>query len=77
MLGNWELYYMKTYGILPRIDREGDFPVSRDWKHVDCKAIGCEFNTNESCLIPSRAKLNEEGKCEGFSIKLVKKVDGD
>jgi hypothetical protein len=43
--------------------------LSRDWADIDCKASSCKNNRDGSCLIPSKAELNEEGKCKGFSTK--------
>ncbi len=68
----------KIGGLMPRRSRDYDYPLSRDWKHIDCKAVGCKYNYNESCSVPSRANLNEEAKCSGFEAKeLNKKIDGD
>jgi hypothetical protein len=63
-------------GFMPR--RPHGFPVSRDWADVDCKATGCRFNQCEKCIVPSRCKINNEGRCEGFEAPLLNlKVDGD
>ena len=43
------------------------FPnLSRDWKDIDCNATSCLFNKNKKCIVPSRAEINEEGRCSGF-----------
>ena len=42
------------------------YPVSRDWETIDCKATSCIYNMAEKCTVPSLAKINEDGKCEGF-----------
>ncbi len=65
-------------GLMPRSRRPYGFPVSRDWEDIDCKAVGCRFNFNEKCGVPSRAKFDETAKCAGFEMKpLPKKLDGD
>jgi len=43
-----------------------DYPyMSRDWEDLDCKA-SCVYQRCNKCTIPSRAKINDEGRCEGF-----------
>lgn len=66
----------EIHGLMPR--RPHGYPVSRDWAHVDCKATGCRFNQSEKCIVPSRCKINNEGRCEGFEAPPFNpKVDGD
>lgn len=69
----------QAHGLMPRERRPYGFPVSRDWADVDCKATGCRFNRNENCMVPSRCKINTEGRCEGFETPPVQvsKPDGD
>jgi hypothetical protein len=68
--------FMKTQGLMPR--RPHGFPVSRDWADIDCKATGCMYNRNEKCMVPSRCKINTEGRCDGFEAPPPKeKIDGD
>lgn len=45
---------------------ESDFPVSRDWEDLDCLAVGCMFNRNSKCGVPSIAKFGVDGRCIGF-----------
>jgi hypothetical protein len=57
-----------------------DFPVSRDWEDIDCKAVGCRYNLREKCMVPSRCKISDDGRCTGFEVKPMetnKKPDGD
>jgi len=52
--------------------------ISRDHLDVDCKAVGCQFNRGEKCMVPSRYKIGADGRCEGFQAPPNKtKVDGD
>ena len=53
--------------------------LSRDYEHIDCRAVGCLFNRGGVCGVPSKAKFNEEAKCEGFTLPPTKpgKLDGD
>lgn len=62
---------------MPR--RGHGYPVSRDWADVDCKAVGCRYNRAEKCMVPSRCKIGDDGRCKGFepSPMINKKPDGD
>ena len=52
--------------------------LSRDYADLDCQAMGCIFNHNMKCIIPSRCKIGTGGMCEGFlSKETPKKPDGD
>lgn len=68
-----------VHHLMPHSRRPYDFPVSRDWEDIDCKAVGCQYNRNEKCMVPSKCKINDEGRCNGFEAKalLPKAVDGD
>jgi hypothetical protein len=70
-----------TLGFAPRERRDGDFPVSRDWKHIDCKATGCQYNIGEQCMVPSQCEIGEDGRCKGFvanvKTKTKSQIDGD
>ena len=69
---------MQSKDLIPKNRQPYGFPVSRDWEDIDCKAIGCKFNLNEKCSVPSRAKFNKEAKCEGFESRPLREVlDGD
>ena len=71
---------MNEEGIMARMphDYYGTSWVSRDWEDIDCKCVGCKYNVNEKCGVPTRAQFNNEAKCEGFEAKLDKgKIDGD
>jgi len=69
---------MNICSFMPRPDRNGDFPVSRDYKDIDCLAHGCMFNRDEKCMVPSRCIIDDTGRCDGFQLRdQPKKVDGD
>jgi hypothetical protein len=51
--------------------------LSRDYLDIDCKATGCMFNRDEKCMVPSRAKIGPDGRCEGFQVPPTKKIEGD
>lgn len=54
------------------------FPLlSRDWDDVDCRSISCVNNRNAKCLVPSLAKIGEDGRCEGFHPRGTVKVKED
>lgn len=70
---------MKQYNLIAdgRI-RHYDYPISRDWLDIDCKAVGCKYNREEKCMVPSIAKIGENGQCTGFTPKPTPtKIDGD
>ena len=68
----------EIHGLMSRHNRESEFPVSRDWADVDCQAIGCQYNRNLKCSVPSLAKIGNDGRCTGFTpITFKTKVDGD
>ncbi len=49
----------------------GGYPSSRDWQDdIPCKRGTCVCN-NESgmCVVPSRATIGEDGRCEGYQPK--------
>ena len=54
------------HGLMPH--REHRHPVSRDWQDLDCKAQ-CEWQRGGKCIVPSIARINEEGRCIGFKRK--------
>jgi len=52
--------------------------ISRDYEDIDCNAVGCSFNINCKCAVPTRCKIAADGRCEGFQAKpLPKTIDGD
>ena len=51
--------------------------LSRDWLDIDCRATGCMYNAGGKCMVPSRCKINPDGRCAGFEAKPMPKVDGD
>lgn len=70
----------EVHGLMPHHRRPYGFPVSRDWEDIDCKAVGCRYNRGEKCMVPSRCKIGEDGRCTGFEAKPMeknKKIDGD
>ncbi len=42
--------------------------ASRDYLDVDCKAVGCMFNRDEKCMVPSRFVIGADGRCSGFQV---------
>jgi hypothetical protein len=65
-------------GLMHYERRPGGFPVSRDWADMDCRAEGCRYNVHKKCAVPSRCKISNDGRCEGFEARPVnKQVDGD
>ena len=46
----------------------GRHPGSRDFMldQPVCLAVKCVCNSGGYCFVPSRCKINDEGKCEGF-----------
>jgi hypothetical protein len=71
---------MEKHGLMARYPRDTGHHswASRDYEDVDCKAVGCLFNLQEKCSVPSRCKINSEGRCEGFMARPTpKKIDGD
>lgn len=58
---------MGLLGLMERIGGYGH--QSRDWQlpTLDCRRISCTCNSGHGqCLIPSRAKLDESGRCAGY-----------
>ncbi len=87
-----ETYYTSIIGVgfcdcvekqrlVPKISHGDRYTkLSRDWDEIDCKATGCKYNRYEKCMVPSRCKIEADGKCKGFESSLkdvVMKVDGD
>ena len=54
----------RVQGLMQR--RPHGYPVSRDWKDLDCWATGCRFNQHEKCIVPSICKIGADGRCKGF-----------
>ena len=69
---------MKTHGLMGNNNEGYHDWVSRDYRHVDCDAIGCLYNAGSACMVPSVHKVSADGRCEGFVTKpLPKIIDGD
>lgn len=68
-----------VHRLMPHSRRPYDFPVSRDWEDIDCRATGCIYNRSLKCGVPSLCEIGEDGRCKGFraSTQNVTKVDGD
>lgn len=67
----------RTFGRIPRGTGHRSW-ASRDYLDVDCKATGCRYNVVAMCMVPSRCKIEADGRCQGFEAKpLPKKIDGD
>ena len=43
--------------------------ISRDYEDLDCQAIGCVFNIDKKCAVPTRCKIAADGRCEGFKAR--------
>lgn len=67
------------YGRIAKGPRSQTLPwVSRDYETVPCLAVGCMFNRDKECMVPTRFKLGPDARCEGFQAPPNKtKVDGD
>ena len=66
--------------VMMRIAKKGNHHVfaSRDYEDIDCQAVGCMFNSQKKCNVPSQCKIGADGKCEGFRPKPPPKMyDGD
>lgn len=52
--------------------------ASRDYLDIDCKAVGCKYNFQLKCGVPSRCEIQPDGRCAGFeALETPKKIDGD
>lgn len=52
--------------------------ISRDYYNIDCQSVGCKFNLQLKCMVPSRCNIGPQGNCEGFVMKETpKELDGD
>lgn len=51
--------------------------ISRDYETIACQAIGCRYNRNRECIVPSRCKIGPDGRCQGFEAPPKKKIEGD
>jgi len=69
------------FGRIARLMHGGDGHhdwISRDWLDIDCQAVGCMFNRDKKCMVPSRCKIADDGRCLGFLAKQQpKQLDGD
>jgi hypothetical protein len=64
---------MEVKGFMPH---NNGFPMlSRDWEQLDCKSSGCANNVSGCCVVPSLAKIGEDGRCEGFTPRGTLKVE--
>ena len=79
---NEVVHFLKTGRYFPKSAPRGFFArighknpgghhpwISRDYEQLDCKAIGCMFNRNGECAVPSRAVLDDQAKCTGFKAR--------
>ena len=46
----------------------GGHPISRDWEHIECKREACVCNVSGKCAMPSRCRIGEDGKYDGFLL---------
>lgn len=51
--------------------------LSRDYEDIDCKAVGCVYNNNLKCAVPTLCKITDDGRCAGFVAKKMPKIEGD
>jgi hypothetical protein len=71
---------MNIHGLMPRVGNGSEHHpwLSRDYLDIDCQAIGCMFNKEKKCAVPSICKITPDGRCEGFkAIPLPKQINGD
>ena len=70
---------MEINGFMSRVGHGEHHPwLSRDYLDIDCLAIGCMFNKENKCSVPSLCKINDNGQCIGFVTKPVnKEINGD
>ena len=59
----------KTMGFAPDRCQRTEYPVSRDWKVIDCSAKACIYNRDEHYTVPSLAEIGDDGRCKGFKVK--------
>jgi len=54
-------------GLMPHHD---GYPMSRDYglPNYPCKATTCLFNKMDTCIIPSRCEIGEDGVCKGYRV---------
>jgi len=72
MAGACDKYETHRHGLMPHNDR---FPfLSRDWSEIDCNSGNCEWNRFRKCSVSSKAKIGDDGRCEGFKPKGTIKV---
>lgn len=61
---------MSKQGLMPeqRYDPGHGFPMSRDHAldNVKCSRNNCVTCVHGQCVMPSRIKIGEDGKCKGF-----------
>lgn len=69
---------MKIHKLIGRPGDNDHWWQSRDNKDIDCNAIGCCYNKNRKCMVPSICKIGDDGRCEGFKpFEIQKEYDGD
>ena len=66
-----DIYDGNKSGLAPRCP-VGEYPVSRDWKDIDCKTTVCQNNISGKCAVPSICSIGEDGTYSGFSIQFSK-----
>lgn len=57
------------HGLVDRNTNNGYPYISRDWQEIVCKAISCQWNRSGFCTTPSRAIINDDGRCNGFNLR--------
>jgi hypothetical protein len=69
-----------TSQLIGRVGERSDHHswASRDYLTIDCLAVGCRYNRDKECMVPSKCEISETGACKGFEMKPLPKVlDGD
>lgn len=59
-----------VHGLMPHFDPNLTYPMSRDWKDIDCSAVSCANNKAGKCVTPSLAVIDANGRCTGFHLNL-------
>lgn len=61
--------FLETHDFFGGSSRMGQiFPRSRDHQDIDCNAKSCRYNRDGKCTTPSKAVINDDGKCQGFTV---------
>ena len=63
---------LEQCNLMPHTDRYPNF--SRDWEDIDCSNEACINNNpfSKKCIVPSLAKIGDDGLCKGFKARKIK-----